>query len=181
MEEIFIGIISAVGGSVLTWMASKSDHDNSVFKEVFDSWKEEREAVGKLRSLMDSLPKVPPHLPEIMEAMSEGYDYPMWIHDFSNNCWFLSRKYCEAFNLSYNGFWFPVNLYEKAPADTLCEFMENDLKLEGPECLREKVEPPLGNGEEWIIVKIPIEVEGKRYILGAASQEPRVLFGYYCD
>ena len=110
----------------------------------------------------------------LREVMNIVFTREAWIHDLSNNRWYVNDKYASTFGIDRLTYWHPVNLYARFPPEDVAKYVNNDLKVLGggvPVTLEEEVrcritDPDCQEYVKVMIRKTPIEADGAGLIFG---------------
>lgn len=117
---------------------------------------------------------------EMLEKIFNNFlTAPSWIHDISNNIWYLNDSYCSMFDIKRKSFWTPVNIFGRYDIKTAIDYHSNDLKVveagatvEFIESVRVSVMNP--KCEDFIDIKIqktPIIINERPYVIGKMLEQ----------
>ena len=114
------------------------------------------------------------HARELLEAVFCSNDEVSWIHDLSNNKWYLSDAYCRELSVIRSSFWTPVNIFGRFPVDDALRYAQNDYKvvetnttIEFTEKVRKRVmDPNCDLFLEGVFRKTPVVINSKPYVIG---------------
>jgi len=111
---------------------------------------------------------------QLLRAVLNSFRNPTWIHDLSNNKWYLNDAYCARFHVQREDFWTPVNILGRYSSEEALAYAENDIAviktgvpIEFSEKARVRILDP--KCQEFIhgqFRKTPIVISDHPYVLG---------------
>lgn len=181
----------------LQYEARESDlkRQSEFFEKILTDYESLRkshlELESTVRKLKDELEKVEQSLEfyrgnsavvesySLLDKMTNLLPMPAWIHDVSNNKWYLNDSYCQKFNVSRKHFWDGVNILSRYDQDDVLRYQQNNILVVQEGRTQEVYErarcyimdPKCPNFIYGRFSKSPIEINNKTFILGYMIEE----------